>query len=262
MSSDSSGDESIPEVGDDPLGYYASLGLSRGCSAAEVKRAYHRLALRLHPDKNPGDAEAAGRFQAVQKVYGVLGDEKRRALYDNHGVGADDEGGGSGEFDDLKEYYRSVYVPVTEAEIERFSESYRGGEEERADVLRYYEEREGRMDEAMQFVMCCSDDDAPRFMAMVDEAIEAGEVQGGFQAYESWAKRIRKRKPKGEGQVKAKGRGKARAPEMDLGDMIMANRERRAGQFDGFMASLEAKYGGVDKKKNKASKAPKGKKKS
>ena len=249
-------DEVLGDVGDDPLGYYASLGLTKGCSSGEVKRAYHRLALRLHPDKNPGDAEAAGRFQAVQKVYGVLGDVKRRALYDAHGVGADDEGGGvGGDFDDLKEYYRTAYVPVTEAEIERFAEQYRGSEEERADVLRYYGEREGRMDEVMQFVMCSTEDDAPRFAAMVDAAVEAGEVAGGFAAYDAWAARARRRKPSGsgsKGRAGLAGRGKAAEPGMDLVAMLQANRDRRGAKFDDFMSSLEARYAGVGKMKGKA----------
>ncbi|CAL4975360.1 unnamed protein product [Urochloa decumbens] len=68
--------------------YYAVLGVHPGASAAEIRAAYHRLAMRWHPDKiasgrDPARAEEAKtRFQQIQEAYQVLSDEKRRALYD------------------------------------------------------------------------------------------------------------------------------------------------------------------------------------
>lgn len=53
--------------------------MARSASAAEIKKAYHRLALQLHPDKNPGDSKAAAKFQALQRIYGVLGDADKCA---------------------------------------------------------------------------------------------------------------------------------------------------------------------------------------
>ncbi|CAL4948828.1 unnamed protein product [Urochloa decumbens] len=68
--------------------YYAVLGVHPGASAAEIRAAYHRLAMRWHPDKiasgrDPARAEEAKtRFQQIHEAYQVLSDEKRRALYD------------------------------------------------------------------------------------------------------------------------------------------------------------------------------------
>ncbi|XP_062204633.1 uncharacterized protein LOC133906679 [Phragmites australis] len=69
--------------------YYAVLGVQPGASAAEIRAAYHRLAMRWHPDKlangrvDPALAEEAkSRFQQIHEAYQVLSDEKRRALYD------------------------------------------------------------------------------------------------------------------------------------------------------------------------------------
>lgn len=66
---------------------YEVLGVSRTASAEEIKRAYRRLALRYHPDRNRGDASAAQKFKEVQAAYEILGDPDRRAQYDRFGAG-------------------------------------------------------------------------------------------------------------------------------------------------------------------------------
>src|SRR5687768_1505788 len=73
---------------------YIVLGVQREASAADIKRAYRRLARRLHPDINPGDREAAARFQQVLDAYETLMDPDRRRRYDAgqlSGADADDE---------------------------------------------------------------------------------------------------------------------------------------------------------------------------
>jgi molecular chaperone DnaJ len=62
--------------------YYAALGVSQDADAAAIKKAYRQLARDLHPDKNPGNAEAEARFKEVSEAYDVLSDTKRRAEYD------------------------------------------------------------------------------------------------------------------------------------------------------------------------------------
>jgi molecular chaperone DnaJ len=62
--------------------YYAALGVPKDADAADIKKAYRKLARDLHPDKNPGNTEAEGRFKEVSEAYDVLSDPKRRAEYD------------------------------------------------------------------------------------------------------------------------------------------------------------------------------------
>ena len=62
--------------------YYATLGVEKSAAARDVTRAYRKLARRLHPDANPGDDAAEARFKEVSAAYDVLGDEERRAEYD------------------------------------------------------------------------------------------------------------------------------------------------------------------------------------
>jgi molecular chaperone DnaJ len=62
--------------------YYAALGVPKDASAADIKKAYRKLARELHPDKNPGDAKAEARFKEISEAYDVLSDETRRREYD------------------------------------------------------------------------------------------------------------------------------------------------------------------------------------
>jgi molecular chaperone DnaJ len=65
--------------------YYEVLGVQRGCDVAEVKKAYRRLAMEHHPDRNPGDKEAEERFKECAEAYQVLSDPEKRQLYDRFG---------------------------------------------------------------------------------------------------------------------------------------------------------------------------------
>ena len=85
----------------DKRDYYEVLGVSKGASADEIKKAYRSLAKKYHPDLNPGDKEAEVKFKEVNEAYDVLSDEDKRQKYDQYGHAAFDPsaggyGGGSG----------------------------------------------------------------------------------------------------------------------------------------------------------------------
>jgi molecular chaperone DnaJ len=65
--------------------YYEVLGVSHSASDQEIKRAYREMALKYHPDRNPGDNQAAEKFKEAAEAYNVLGDKKKRAEYDRYG---------------------------------------------------------------------------------------------------------------------------------------------------------------------------------
>ena len=85
----------------DKRDYYEVLGVSKGASDSEIKKAYRVLAKKYHPDMNPGDKEAEVKFKEASEAYAVLSDEEKRRKYDQFGHAAFDggAGGGAGGFD-------------------------------------------------------------------------------------------------------------------------------------------------------------------
>ncbi|MBU2863440.1 molecular chaperone DnaJ [Reinekea marina] len=89
--------------------YYEVLGLSKGADEKEIKKAYRRMAMKFHPDRNPDDKEADGKFKEVNEAYEVLSDSQKRQAYDQFGhAGVDGQGGfggqgghGQGNFSDI-----------------------------------------------------------------------------------------------------------------------------------------------------------------
>lgn len=75
--------------------YYASLGLEKGASDDEIKRAFRKLAIKYHPDKNQGNKEAEEKFKEINEAYQVLSDPEKKARYDQFGT-ADFDGSGFG----------------------------------------------------------------------------------------------------------------------------------------------------------------------
>ena len=81
--------------------YYQVLDLTRTATEADVKKAYRRLAMKYHPDRNPGDKEAEENFKEAKEAYEVLSEADKRAIYDQHGhagIDASRQGGGRGGF--------------------------------------------------------------------------------------------------------------------------------------------------------------------
>ena len=78
--------------------YYEVLGVSRGASEDEIKKAYKKMARKYHPDLNPGDKTAEEKFKEVNEAYEVLSDADKKARYDQYGHAGVDPNFGAGGF--------------------------------------------------------------------------------------------------------------------------------------------------------------------
>lgn len=88
--------------------YYEALGVARNASEDEIKKSYRKLAMKYHPDRNPGDKSSEEKFKEIKEAYETLSDEKRRAAYDQFGHAASESGfsgfgggGGNAGFSDV-----------------------------------------------------------------------------------------------------------------------------------------------------------------
>lgn len=84
---------------------YEILGVSRDASQDEIKKAYRKLALQYHPDKNPGDKEAEEKFKEVAEAYAILNDSEKRARYDRYGHSATSGAGDFGGFSNIEDIF-------------------------------------------------------------------------------------------------------------------------------------------------------------
>ncbi|MEI6280209.1 MAG: DnaJ domain-containing protein, partial [Verrucomicrobiae bacterium] len=91
--------------------YYEILEVDRSVTEDVLKRSYRKLAVKYHPDKNPGDHEAEGRFKELGEAYDVLMDPQKRAAYDRYGHAAFQQGGmgAAGGFHDPFDLFREVF---------------------------------------------------------------------------------------------------------------------------------------------------------
>ena len=74
--------------------YYDVLGVNKSATPEELKSAYRKLAVKYHPDKNPGDAKAEEKFKEASEAYGILSDKEKKQNYDNFGHAAFENSGG------------------------------------------------------------------------------------------------------------------------------------------------------------------------
>jgi molecular chaperone DnaJ len=100
----------------DKRDYYEVLGVARGSTKDEIKKAYRKLAMQHHPDKNPGNAESEAKFKEASHAADILMDDQKRQMYDRVGHAAEQGGGGGGfqggDFGDLGDIFGDIFGDI------------------------------------------------------------------------------------------------------------------------------------------------------
>jgi molecular chaperone DnaJ len=119
--------------------YYKLLGVEKNASQDDLKKAYRKLAMKYHPDKNPGDKESEKKFKEINAAYDILKDEKKRQMYDQYGeaglnAGSSGFGGGRGGFE-----FAGGFSDIFDDLFGAFTGQARGGKKQaqRGSDLRY-----------------------------------------------------------------------------------------------------------------------------
>ncbi|KAM9061004.1 dnaJ homolog subfamily C member 9 [Sarcophilus harrisii] len=241
---------------------YEVLGVRRKASQGEIRRSYHKVSLRVHPDRvdEAGRKKATRQFQILGQVYAILSDAERRDLYDEQGL-VDEEGEGPDR--DWLSYWRLLFRKITLDDIKSFEEKYVGSEEELVDIKQAYVDFKGDMDQIMESLLCAEHTSEPRIRAIIQQAIDSEEVPP-FKAFLKESKQkmnARKRRAQEEAKEAEKTRkelGLGEGPG-DLKALIQSRRNNREKEMDSFLAQMEAKYC-QPSKKGKKTPSKKGKK--
>ena len=124
--------------------YYEVLGVTRDVSESDLKTAYRKLAMKFHPDRNPGDAKAEERFKEASEAYGVLSDADKRAAYDRYGHASTSAGfGGNGPFADaadLGDIFGDLFGEMFGGGGQRRGSRVQRGEDLRFDITIEFED--------------------------------------------------------------------------------------------------------------------------
>lgn len=175
---------------------YETLAVNKDATQVEVRRAYHKLCLRYHPDKAQGAEDTREQFDAVQLAYLVLSDEKKRARYDRTGVVSVNDGDGDGEGDfDWDEYFTTQFTEVSAELIEQDRQAYQGSAEERSDMLRAFVDARGDMKQLFESVIHLefTKDEEQRVYELCTQFVEE---EGGVEPMDVplWKQYVRQRK--------------------------------------------------------------------
>ncbi|EZA48065.1 dnaJ homolog subfamily C member 9 [Ooceraea biroi] len=239
--------------------FYDVLKIPKTANDKQVKKAYHKLSLLVHPDRVEESikVEATEKFKVLGRIHSILSDSEKRKIYDE-----------SGQYDEESEdvvmrnwadYWRSLFKEITVEDINNYEKTYKGSETEIKDLKRAYMDSKGDMDYILEAVPFTNCDEEPRLHAIIENLIETGEVPEYKAFTNENAKKKQRRKRKWareaaeaerlEKMLKIENEENAAANDLAL---VIQNRNRaRADQSESFFDSLIDKYAKAEKSTRK-----------
>ncbi|KAF4658028.1 ribonucleotide-diphosphate reductase subunit rnr1 [Perkinsus chesapeaki] len=222
---------------------YRLLGVERDASTSEIRKGYLLRARQVHPDKNPDDAEAHNSFVKLQRAYSILSDEEQRKRYDESGGDLavfEDE---SDEFRQAYSYYRKLYPVLTAEDIDAFAAQYRDSDEEKEDIKRYVEQRDGDVADMLEWIILSRPQDVDRFAEFIEQWLSSDNkdllpaFKSSLPKLRQNAKRLSAKLKREAKECKVKSNAEPSLDQLALG--ILKNQQKRQGNF---IEELEEKY--------------------
>uniref|UniRef100_A0A5F7Z8P3 DnaJ heat shock protein family (Hsp40) member C9 n=1 Tax=Macaca mulatta TaxID=9544 RepID=A0A5F7Z8P3_MACMU len=179
------------------------------------------------------------------KVYSVLSDREQRAAYDEQGT-VDEDSLVLTQDRDWEAYWRLLFKKISLEDIQAFEKTYKGSEEELADIKQAYLDFKGDMDQIMESVLCVQYTEEPRIRSIIQQAIDTGEIPS-YNAFVKESKQkmnARKRRAQEEAKEAEMSRKELGLDEGvdSLKAAIQSRQKDRQKEMDNFLAQMEAKY--------------------
>ncbi|CAH2105571.1 unnamed protein product [Euphydryas editha] len=231
---------------------YEVLQISENATDKEVKKAYHKLSLKVHPDRVKDDEKliSTEKFKVLGGVHAILSDKNKREVYDATKSVDEDE------YNVMKDkdwtvYWRLLFKKITEEDIKAYEKKYIGSEEEKNDLKNAYLAGKGDMDYIVDQVQFARSEHEPRIRGILTEMIEQGDIPAYKIFTHEPAKKRQRRHAKenreAEEAEELKNSLGLKSDENSLELMIKQKQEARMKQMDSFIDDLAAKYGGKSK---------------
>uniref|UniRef100_A0A1A9V7X5 J domain-containing protein n=1 Tax=Glossina austeni TaxID=7395 RepID=A0A1A9V7X5_GLOAU len=245
---------------------YKVFGVSSTATEKELKKAYYKISLLVHPDRVPEEEKvsATEKFKVLSKVYQVLIDKDKRELYDEQGIIDDDDDILETKLNNWLDLWRKIFQPITKEAIENYEKTYINSDLERSDIRKAYLSSKGSIDKIINEVPFLKVDDEDRLQTIVREMIANEEVPEYKIFTEEPARKRKKRHQKYAREsreaekLEAKLRAKEKETEADtklnagnsdagsLEQAILARRQARESSFNSLMEKLTEHYGNDD----------------
>ncbi|KAL7022633.1 hypothetical protein ACKWTF_012322 [Chironomus riparius] len=230
---------------------YAIFEIEKKAPVSEIKKAYYKQALKVHPDRVADEEKekATESFKILAKVNEVLSDDNKRALYDQQGIVDDDDDEKFGN--SWLETFKNLFKPISESDIDNYRKEYVGSELEKNDLKKAYVNGKGCINFIMSHVPFMGVEDEPRFHEIVNEWIKSNEVPE-FKAFtdEPKSKRDRRHKKYAREAKEAEKMldkiNEQKNDEDELTKIIAKRQQNRQGGFSSFLDSLAQRYGDND----------------
>lgn len=236
---------------------YDVLGASQEFDKDQIKKAYRKASLKIHPDRVGEDQkeEATKKFQVLAQVHFVLNDEERRKLYDDHGIISNEDSLDSDA--DWANYWRLLFPKVTEKDIKNFMTKYNGSQEEEDDLIDLYNRYKGDMDKISESHISF---DENRTREHIDRLIDEGKLKKlkKFADEPEVKKERRRKRAEREAKQAEKAKKAKEDEEPDFGSLVAAIQQKSKNNFDSMIQNLEAKYASKASKKASGTKRKRG----